>query len=638
MKIYRSLTFKLSFIVLSIVLLIFSVMLIYNYQVSKKYLLKDAESDAEYVTRLTISEIEDALNAVENSADFLTSYFNSGDLKQREIKKFVRLLADNHELIISSFVYFGRRSGKEDAKKARLFYRKNNVKSKIEEHPGIDNFVEEWIKKSKQKNKSFWSEPYKKKTSGLLTSAYIAPAYNKNDSSDVYLGIIGIEISLDWLRDVISSKKIYTSDYIFILSPSGRPVIMPDNRFGNDDDFYSIAKKMNNPSIIKLGKKMIAGESGFIDIGKVFHDMPSVVYFAQVPSTNWSVGVLFPKNELFAGLYKTTISLILAGFIGFVIIFFVIIFVLRKMTRPLRQLSAVANVIGKGNFNAELPEINTYDEVGLLKDSFSTMQQELQTYIKNLITTVKEKERIESELKVAHEIQMGFLRKDFAGFSEGKNFEISALIYPSRNVGGDFYDFFLTDDEHLCISIGDVSGKGVPAALYMAMTLTLVRAGNYSMNSLRNVVKKINNAMCARNEKCVFVTFFIGILNLKNGEFTFCNAGHNYPYILKGNELFEMRATHGPPLGAFCDKIYKSGKLIFDKDDKIFLYTDGVTEAQNSKGDFFGTEKLEEILRETSQKNTGQIALSVYQDVKKFSDKKEPSDDITITALKYNGE
>ena len=385
----------------------------------------------------------------------------------------------------------------------------------------------------------------------------------------------------------------------------------------------------------ELGQKMMAGESGSVEIHDIVDNKRSVIYYEPVPSTNWSVGVVFPKFELFNRLYKTTATLAGIGLGGFILILIFTILILRRQTKPLRELSAAANKIGQGKFDVAMPPIHTRDEVGVLKDSLQTMQEELKSYIKNLIKTIKEKERIEGELQVAQKIQMGYLRRDFAAFAENKNFMISAFLKPAREVGGDFYDFFQISEDKICVAIGDVAGKGVPAALFMAVALTLTRSGNFAQSTLTKVVSKINNELCKQNENSYFITAFFGVLDTGNGELTFCNAGHNYPYLMKKSGLFEVQGTHGTALGVIEDIKYKTGKLKFEPGDQIVLYTDGITDSENRKGQFFDKTRLEGSLRKSLENEPADITRRVYQEIRKFTDGEPQYDDLTVMVLKY---
>ena len=636
MKTRNSLTFKLSIIILSVVLFIFAVIVIINFKVSQNLLIEDAKKDGRNITKLTISQIQGALGTVEGPVNLFSNFITENEVNSTQFKRVVELMVINHDKISSSFIYYFQKPG--DTTRVKHYYREAN-ENKTERIINIpDDVLKRWVEKINISKKPYWAEPRFKQKTNQLTSTYIVPMFDSIQGGAQMLGLIAIEFRLKWLKEFLQENKIYDSDYIFIISKEGRSIVAPGDLLPPGKTMLQLAKERNSPEMYELGQKMMAGESGSVEIHDIVDNKRSVIYYEPVPSTNWSVGVVFPKFELFSQLYKTTATLAGIGLGGFILILIFTILILKRQTKPLRELSAAANKIGQGEFNVAMPVIHTSDEVGVLKDSLQMMQEELKSYIKNLVKTVKEKERIEGELQVAQKIQMGYLRRDFAAFAENKNFILSAFLKPAREVGGDFYDFFQISENKICLAIGDVAGKGVPAALFMTVALTLIRSGNYSQLSLANIVGKINNQLCKRNDNSFFITTFFGVLDLVSGELVFCNAGHNYPYLLKKSELFEVHGTHGAALGVMEDVKYKTGKLKLESGDLIVLYTDGITDAENKNAQFFDKGRLEDSLRKNLENEPADITRKVYQEIRKFTDGELQSDDLTILALKFGDE
>jgi len=636
MKSRNSLAFKLSLIILSVVLFIFAVIVFFNFKVSQSLLVEDAKKDAQYITKLTISQIQDALGTVEEPVIILSHFITDNEMNSNQLREIVDLMVINSDRILSSFIYYFRKPG--DTTRVRHYYRQAS-ESKTERKIDVpEPVLKRWVEQLNISRKPYWSEPRLNEKTNQLTSRYIVPMFDTMQGNAKMLGLIAIEFKLKWLREVLQKNKIYDSDYIFVISKEGRPVVIPDTSFKFNKTILQRAKEVNNPEMYELGQKMIAGESGSFETIDIIDNKRSVIYYEPVPSTDWSVGVAFPKNELFKQLYRTTFVLGGVGLIGFILILIFTILILKRQTKPLRELSAAAKEIGQGKFDVEMPVIHTQDEVGILKDSLQNMQDELKSYIKNLVNTIKEKERIEGELQVAQQIQMGYLRRDFDAFAENKNFALSAFLKPAREVGGDFYDYFKISEDKICLAIGDVAGKGVPAALFMTVALTLIRSGNYSQSSLANVVGKINNQLCKRNDNSYFITTFFGVLDLVSGDLVFCNAGHNYPYLVKQSELFEVQGTHGAALGVLDEIKYKTGKIKLEADDLIVLYTDGITDAENKQAQFFDKNRLEEAIRLHALKEPTDITRGVYQQIRKFTDGEPQSDDLTIIALKFGTE
>jgi sigma-B regulation protein RsbU (phosphoserine phosphatase) len=245
---------------------------------------------------------------------------------------------------------------------------------------------------------------------------------------------------------------------------------------------------------------------------------------------------------------------------------------------------------------------------------------------------------MEEELNVGREIQMGMLPLIFPPYPRRSEIDVFATVEPAREVGGDFYDFFLLDDDHFCVCVGDVSGKGVPAALFMAVTKTLIKSRASNDYSPASILTHVNSEISYNNDAAMFVTIFLGIVNLNSGELRYTNAGHNPPYIRRvDGDLVRLEELHGPVVGIVPDLVFGQDSVVLRPGDLLFTYTDGVTEAMNESGRLYGDQRLAELLgsqRSNDSRETVQIALA---DVKAFQGDAEQADDITILTTTYFG-
>lgn len=318
----------------------------------------------------------------------------------------------------------------------------------------------------------------------------------------------------------------------------------------------------------------------------------------------------------------------------------------RNITVPVERLSLMASNYLNESKNApdskgfaglcqEYTGLNS--EVGSLARSFNKMLQDLDSYVENLKTVTAEKERIGAELSVATKIQASMLPCIFPAFPERKEFDVYATMVPAKEVGGDFYDFFLVDQDHLAVVIGDVSGKGVPAALFMVIAKTLIM--NYAQSGITpaEVFTNSNRQLCISNEGELFVTAWMGVLTMSTGEFNYVNAGHNPPLIRRANGQFEyLRGRSGFVLAGMEGMKYKQASLTLEKDDILYLYTDGVTEATDIHNELYGEERLQQKLNEISTLPTGEILHCVKDDIDIFVKGAPQFDDITMLILKVN--
>ncbi|HKX50629.1 MAG TPA: SpoIIE family protein phosphatase [Candidatus Binatia bacterium] len=312
------------------------------------------------------------------------------------------------------------------------------------------------------------------------------------------------------------------------------------------------------------------------------------------------------------------------------------IFGAKTISRPIADLTEMTRRIAGGDFTQRIA-ISAKNEIGALATSFNEMTRRLNESIEHLKETTAAKERIESELQIAHDIQMSMVPKIFPPFPERSEFDIFATLVPAKEVGGDLYDFFFIDDDHLCFAVGDVSGKGVPASLFMAVTKTLFRATAGNGGSPGEILARLNTEICRDNESCMFVTFFCGILNIHTGEVHYSNAGHNLPFYLSRDGVSPLENFGGISLGLVEGSPYATGRMVLRPGDDLLLYTDGVTEAMDLAKTLYSDERLEQFLGTNRSSAPRQIIGDLVSDVRHFAGQAPQSDDITVLALRYFG-
>ncbi len=467
-------------------------------------------------------------------------------------------------------------------------------------------------------------------------STYSVPFYKFIDGSREFCGIVTIDIALPWLQQIISDIKILETGYAFLISKHGTIITHPNEDWMMNQTIFSLAEEYNNNDLRVLGRMMIDGMSGFTSYPSIKSDESNMIYYASLPSNGWCLAMIFPQNELYSHLRVLSLMLLLLGIGGLVVLFVLIKYISKKATEPLHQFAETVKHIGGGDLDFKLPEYQANDEIGMLNRSFGTMRDELKQYIDDLQNTTVAKEKIESELRVAHQIQMGMIPKLFPPFPDRPDIAVHAVLEPAKQVGGDLYDFFFIDGNKFLFGIGDVAGKGVPASLFMAVTRTLFRSKAEPKMTASELVTLINNTLCEDNESQLFVTYFLGILNVDTGELDFSNAGHNYPYILrKDGNVEQISETHGMALGLFGEIPYKSNRLKLNRGDRIILYTDGVNEAMNPDFEEFTNERLEAIFPSLIKKEPKECTAEIMRVLKEFTLGADQSDDITLMAIKF---
>ena len=434
------------------------------------------------------------------------------------------------------------------------------------------------------------------------------------------------------LKENFNQIKIAQTGSIFLFNHTGDMLIPPGDTYRSSLSF-DVIKTLMKQTDQEIPTSIIMGEK------------PIHAYASHIKALNWYIAFLVPVEEIKQPASQLTARL--SSIIGFIFLigFFVLSLAVRRFSNPLKMLTKKIKQIPHKDLTTPEVTVNLKkefytgrkDEVGALARSFLYMFQELQTSITQLIETTAAKERIESELSVARDIQLGILPKIFPPYPEKEEFDLHAYLEPAREVGGDLYDFFLMDEDHLCISIGDVSDKGVPAALFMAITKTLIKTYAETTRSTAKIITKINGILGKDNPNCMFVTLIVGILNIKTGELQYANAGHNPPIIKSKDKTFFQKGLSGPMAGAMEGIIFKELSITLTPGDTLFLYTDGVTEAMNSGKELYSDERLLNLLATSKKIGAEQIIEKVNHDLKKFSKEAPQSDDITMLSLIFNG-
>jgi sigma-B regulation protein RsbU (phosphoserine phosphatase) len=362
------------------------------------------------------------------------------------------------------------------------------------------------------------------------------------------------------------------------------------------------------------------------------------IAISRVMNNGWFLSVQIPSDEIFAEveMKNRRFSLIIA-FSSILMLCGAFYLISKLLNTPLKKLTDEVSRLGLGNLDIHI-DVATNDELGLLARTFNKMTADLKASIEAYAHEHSEKERLGTELDIATKIQSGMLPCIFPAFPHRREFDIYASMQPAKEVGGDFYDFFLIDEDKLAVVMADVSGKGVPAALFMVIAKTLIKNNAQYGLSPKEVFETVNNLLCENNEAQMFVTATLGYLDIPSGKFTFVNAAHNPPLIKRAGLLFDwLKAKSGFVLAGMEDMFYTEHEITLHPGDELFLYTDGITEAMNRESKLFGDPRLIETVNNHSGLPLKEFSEKIKDDIDRFAGGAEQADDITMLALRYKG-
>jgi sigma-B regulation protein RsbU (phosphoserine phosphatase) len=316
----------------------------------------------------------------------------------------------------------------------------------------------------------------------------------------------------------------------------------------------------------------------------------------------------------------------------------VALFAAGRIVKPLNDMTKdVIECADTGNLFEMKDRYKTRDEIEVLAESFDDLSAKTKQYIDDITRITKEKERVNTELNMASRIQTSMLPHDFPPFPDRSEFGIYASMKPAKEVGGDFYDFFLIDEDHLCMVIADVSGKGVPAALFMMVSKAIIKSNAKTGKSPAGILAAANDTICGNNQMQMFVTVWLGILEISTGKLTAANAGHEYPALMKNGRFELFKDKHGFVIGGMDGVKYKDYEVFLDKGDKLFVYTDGVPEATDAGNDMFGVERMLAALNEAPGSSPEVLLENVRKAVDGFVNGATQFDDLTMLCVEYDG-
>jgi sigma-B regulation protein RsbU (phosphoserine phosphatase) len=489
----------------------------------------------------------------------------------------------------------------------------------------------DWYQIPKLLNKPYWSEPYYDDGGGeKMMTTYSKPLY---DSEGKLYAVITADLSLERLTELVGKIKAFENSYNLMVSRNASFIVHPNHDLILNETIFSSTYGDNDESLKKMQDDMMNGRAGEVlrtmEGGKFF------VFYSPVETTQWIVAIVCSEGELYTDVRTLRTMLIVLGVIALLLMIVLNYNGIRKVVAPIEKFSNVAKNIAHGDFTAKLPKIRSRDELRELHDSFVYLQRSLVKYIEELKSTTANKERIESELRIAHSIQMGMLPKIFPPFPERDDLELAARLVPAKEVGGDLYDFFI-EDEKLYFIIGDVSGKGMPASLVMAVTCRLFRSVASHFDKPEEIISSLNDSLAEGNDSGMFCTAFLGILDLRSGQLKYCNAGHNAPLIIDtdGN-VTPVNVLTNLPLGLFDGFPYEGQEMVLDRQLMLYMFTDGVSEAENNSKELFGDDRLMALLKLNASSEPNEIIDETFAQVKAHADGAEQSDDITVMCLKY---
>lgn len=577
---------RLSLFTIVSALVIFSILFSVFYNITKKQNIETTISATLSLLDNMQLQIDGRLSSVQVSVNNVSWMFDETVTDSQKINRILRQRLVNNTFLESSFIAFAPHYVSSQGKYFMLtaIRDKGLIKFVTRGDELDDYFTRDWYLIPFLLKKDYWSEPYFEGNERMCT--YSHPLVDKKGR--VY-AIFGASISLEKFASIVEKLQPIKDSYSFMISRNGYYMTHRRRDRILNETVFSLGYEAKDTAMISIGKAMIAGHRGYVKFNNEVDgvNVESYAFYSPIPSTGWSLCTVCPEKVILSSLNRTLQYIMMLFALCIIIFFIAMVFVSRKLLNELK-VSTSAN------------------------------------------------ERINSELHIAQSIQMGMIPKIFPPFPDRSDVDLYAFLRPAKEVGGDLYDFFISEGK-LYFAIGDVSGKGVPASLFMAVTRSLFRNIASQGFSPSKVMQMMNSSISENNESNMFVTMFISQLDLDTGRLVVCNAGHNPPIIVhKGSQQAGyMKIKKNLPVGLMPDFLYHEEEHCLIPGDGLLLYTDGVTEAENEKKELFGEKVLLEVVRRSSSCDAFHIIEAILNEIERHVGQARQSDDITIFSFCY---
>ena len=642
----RTFASRLSLRIMAVLIVIMAIIMAVVYLITKDSMAHEAEARYESIILHTNEKIRGVLSdvyvAAINNVNVIERDLNDPDLLQQHLERMV----SQNQYMSSCRLIFESDFYPQKGHNFEIYAWRDSSgvvrgKQMNERHP--DFLVHAWYKSAFEQEKDDWTPPYlDRAASQQLTTTYLTHIHDKRGRK---VGMLGADVSLEWLRkrhnreDAEIHKRyeqgFSEQSYSFIIDSDGTYLIHPDESRVLRMKIQDVIDKSPNTIDDAMVKRMLNRESGTCRINN--DGQNCWVFYSYVKYADWTVVIVVPeeiinyKGNLLANIILTVL------FVGLLVSYLLSSHLIRKNMRPLSRFVTAARQVAQGDFDIELPEVKSR-EVDALRDAFKEMQTSLSNYVEELKETTASNVAMDQELRIASDIQQRMLPKVYPPFPERTDIDIFGEVVTAKKVGGDLFDFFIRDDK-LYFSIGDVAGKGVPAALVMAVARSMFRSASMSYVSPKLIVESINRSVCQSNDSFMFVTLFMGVLDLANGRLLYTNAGHEPPVLVGGAHTRFLNANNNIPLGLRPDWEYTEQRSIVDRDTTLFLYTDGYTEAETVDREQFGKQRMcDEALRLSAENlDSRSFVRKIRRAERVFVNFIPQGDDISLLAIKYKG-
>lgn len=633
----RSFTTRLVIPVALISAAVIALGLFIDYRVSRDRIVGDLESGARDSIAGAVRRLQELTTGLEASVRFLGEAIDETP-KEARIDQVLRSELDSNPHIFAAAIALDPRQAAEPRGLAPYLYRTENGLTRTDlARAEAPYWKEPWFTNARDRGNAAWVEPYFEPTGAMTQlTTFSAPLYRDQGGAKAFIGVATIDLRLSDLHDYLDDLRIDGKGFGFLLTRQGTLIGAPQGTVMSAPIAQVLQSNTVNDWQAWL-RDSPAGRSATVLCPNGKGECQLRV--GKMADSPWSVGVVYSEASLLQPLrnYELRALVLGAGMLALLVV--LISAIAKRLTAPLLALATASRSIARGELDVALPDTKGDDEIAELVNAFQSMRQDLGHYIQDLERAAEQRSRMEAELSAAREIQMAMLPQGGTATLNASGLDLWARVRPARAVGGDLYSFHQRGTE-LLLCIGDVSDKGIPAALFMARAMSLIQQWEIQPSTVPPEValQQLNEGLTRDNDNCMFLTLFIAVLDLQTMELRYASAGHSPPVLLRQNQTMVVEQTRGPALGLQDGLTFTSNRLTLQSDDRLVIYTDGFDEAQNKADELLGEARLCEILRGPDNLPLDEAGEAVFDGVDRFTGEAPQFDDMSLMMLEVAGQ
>ena len=631
----NSITTRLIVLLTLCLAVIIGIGMLVDYRLSRGTILDRLQVESQETINGAIIDLENLLDGVEGATLFLGRILEQRDYTQAGLTQMLKDIVENNEDIFGATIALNPSRVENPEGFAPYYFHKDGILTYADLAAGEYNYRDQaWYTETVAAGKPTWVEPYFDEGGGeVLMTTFAVPVYRVDEQGSRFLyAVVTADIALAEFQGYLRRLRLGKSGYGIMLSRTG--IILSSRDTTNIMRHYSEvhSDQLDTHTWREMFQSALAGQAVTRQLECPWITGRCVVRMDVLKTTGWPVGVIYSEKEMLEPLRQFQIRTAVLGSVSLVLVALAVYTVTRRLTRPLTTLALASDDIARGVLDTPLPSARGNDEVARLVRSFTAMSKDLKSYIADLETVTASRSRLEGEMAAATEIQMSMLPQGGEALEQADQYDLWARVRPAKSVGGDLYSYYRSNGQ-LFIAVGDVSDKGVPAALFMAKAISLIQQLAGAEVEPTAAMAQLNNTLEAGNDNCMFVTLFLGVLDLDTLQLRFASAGHTPPSLLRNGLVEVLQQEDGAALGLAENLDYPDNCLQLAPGDRLAIYTDGIDEAFSEQAEMFGFDRFNACFAQTGEAPIATAGQEIFQAIDRHAGATPQSDDITLMLL-----